>query len=344
MPSRVVLCTRRAALLAPLLEGLAPRPVTVTAIRSRCDWTGHGAAPPALWVVDWITIGKEERARWGSARTAGGCTPRTPVLAIVRGGQRTLRQVLPWADGILLDPFDLGQVKTELRRSLSAPDLSSALEAMPRFLRGAAHEILNPLASISGLTQILLADDGASPQAARLRAILAEADRIQKVISRIEQFVGSPRPQRRLLDLDETARALETELDLTPAGSPIRGPAWTLADPDLLHQALRDLVGFLRDSSRDSRVEIELLRGSDEHELCLTGQHPAPLPDPPADVLLPYHERGGPPPVGGLELSACHGILVRHGASLEVEPAPGGARCVRIRFPRARELPAEDSR
>ncbi len=107
------------------------------------------------------------------------------------------------------------------------------LEALAEFAAGAAHEINNPLAVISGQAQYLLGHEAETARQQSLHKIITQVQRVHQMLTELMQFARPARPQRQfveprvlareaLLSLHEFAAhrqvTLEgTELEETPA-------------------------------------------------------------------------------------------------------------------------------
>ncbi len=90
--------------------------------------------------------------------------------------------------GLLIAFQDLTDYKA-LEEQLKRAD---RLAAVGRLASGLAHEIRNPLASISGSVQLLLEDDNVSPEDRRLmNIVIKEADRLSRLLS---DFLNFARP------------------------------------------------------------------------------------------------------------------------------------------------------
>ncbi len=79
--------------------------------------------------------------------------------------------------------------------------LHSKLEAMAEFAAGAGHEINNPVATIVGRTNLLLAEEPDLGRRASLATIGAQALRIRDMIGDAMLFARPPKPHLQTLDL-----------------------------------------------------------------------------------------------------------------------------------------------
>jgi hypothetical protein len=119
--------------------------------------------------------------------------------------------------GVLLDPFDLAETKSVIDRLLETAHArggeQESIDQLAVFLKGLAHEILNPLTSISGILQVLTQEEGEPKErAGRYKTMLQSVERIQKVLRELEYFVRARKPQRRRVDPAKVARGVADRL------------------------------------------------------------------------------------------------------------------------------------
>jgi len=105
---------------------------------------------------------------------------------------------------------------TELRRMEQAVQRSERLASIGRLAAGIAHEIRNPLASISGSVEVLKSLPGADTETRQLVDIaVREVDRLDRLISDLLDYARPRTEERQPLDLGEVAteigKALEHE-------------------------------------------------------------------------------------------------------------------------------------
>jgi signal transduction histidine kinase len=294
-----------------------------------------------LLVVDFAKLPADERRQVASLRASGS---ETSLLAIVPAERpRLLREALRAdPDGLLLDPFDLAegeQVVTKLLASRgSALSGHESLDALATFLKGLAHEILNPLMSVSGILQLLRKDAAATPElTARYEAMWQGSERIHKTVRELEYFVKTKKPQRSRFDPARFVRELEEQWKSgdaplgksgdAPLAVSVRAPATApavLGDAEQLATALRHLVRFAAGADGRGEVALELEVASDRIEVAIRGSSAVKLPKRPADLLIPYQDVRGTGRSGSLELAAAYGIFRSHKGTIEVTSTPGG--------------------
>jgi DNA-binding NarL/FixJ family response regulator len=111
-------------------------------------------ASPALLVLDLATIDPRERGLLPSLRAQ---CPRSALLAVVPSAvPELIREAMrAHVHGVLLDPFDLAETKSVIDRLLETAHArggeQESIDQLAVFLKGLAHEILNPLTSIRAL-------------------------------------------------------------------------------------------------------------------------------------------------------------------------------------------------
>ncbi|MEW5774624.1 MAG: ATP-binding protein [Thermodesulfobacteriota bacterium] len=221
-------------------------------------------------------------------------------------------------------------------------DLEEArkLAAIGRLAAGLAHEIRNPLSALRGFAQFFAGKlKGQKPEEDYAATMVREADRLDKVVGDL-LYLSRPRtPERRPVDLASLARELETllALDLGRKAARLRAEFAAdrvQADPDLLKQALLNLLinsldalpdagGEISLTSRplaDGRIELAVAdtgRGMDEAER--------------EQALEPFSttKKKGT----GLGLPMVLKIVRDHGGTLEIASAPGAGATVRLVLP-----------
>jgi two-component system sensor histidine kinase PilS (NtrC family) len=233
---------------------------------------------------------------------------------------------------------------TDMRRFEQNSRLQQRLAAVGEMAAGIAHEIRNPLASMSGSMQMLKQELPLSADQAQLMDIvLKESDRLNQTI---KSFLAYARPQRfslQKLDLrpvvQETAMLLRNspeveewhQVDVRIASEPV------MVDAD--EGQIRQIIWNLATNGLRAMPS----GGS----LCLSAVHEHTSSGPVA-VLLVEDEGVGIPPEEvdsifqpfrgsfgkgtGLGLAIVHRIVTDYGAHIEVKPRPGGGTVFRVRF------------
>lgn len=268
-----------------------------------------------------------------------------PLLAAVDGGGRTLRfTAAPLHEGepggvVLLveDVTDQQAMETQLIQS-------EKLAAIGQLVSGVAHELNNPLTSIAGLSEFLLAR-GHLPEADRghLQVMHAQAERAGRIVRTLLTFARRGAPERQAVDLNAvvTRTAVLVHHELTLRGITLEehlsaAPVTVLADPHELQQVLLNLVTNsihalgAPGAATAPRIELTTCRtASGDAELRVRDNGPGVGPDHRHLLFTPFFSTKEPGQGTGLGLSLSYGIVKSHGGRLAYRaPSGGGAEFV----------------
>jgi len=171
------------------------------------------------------------------------------LLLFAGGGKRKLVTISIQVSGTALDPRlvhvfqDCADLRTMEERLLQ----SERLATVGRFASQIAHEIRNPLNSIS-LNVELLEDEVKGNQEAHglIRSVLKELDRLNDIVGEYLQFSRFPKPHLRRGNIEPVVRQLvdsfkpPSRIAVRIRMAPVTPEAWI--DEGLLRQVLDNLV------------------------------------------------------------------------------------------------------
>ena len=234
---------------------------------------------------------------------------------------------------------------TELRRLERNARLQQRLAALGEMAAGIAHEIRNPLASMSGSIQVLrqelqLSDD----QAQLMDIVLRESERLNDTI---RSFLAYARPQKFAVAQLDLGKVVTDAATLLRNSSEARDthtvdvevppdPVWYEADENQIRQIVWNIAtNGLRAMPDGGRLllSVETDRATAQDEVVLSVQDEGRgIPAEELDsIFQPYRstfERGT-----GLGLAIVHRIVTDYGGVIQVSSTVGVGTTVRVRLP-----------
>lgn len=236
---------------------------------------------------------------------------------------------------------ELMEVNRRLHRLQEERLRVRSLGMIAEMAAGAAHELNNPLAIISGRAQILLA--GAQDEGVRrsLELMTQQVQRATSIVSELHSFAvpRQPEPQRLLIRevfqaaaerwRDRAAHRLRVEL-VDPGAA-----VW--ADPGLISQVLDELLGNALQFTDSERGRVLLncpSRASDEKALIEVKDDGVGMPPEVLEHALdPFFSHRPAGRGRGLGLSIAHRLVEISGGRLWLESEPGKGTTAHTEWP-----------
>ena len=260
--------------------------------------------------------------------------------------------VLPLPDGSRGYLYTFQDV-TDIKHVEQNARLQQRLAAVGEMAAGIAHEIRNPLASMSGSMQMLKQELPLSADQAQLMDIvLKESERLNQTI---KSFLAYARPQRfslQKLDLrpivQETAMLLRNSTEVQDRHQVNVRTADDEVMVDADEGQIRQIIWNLATNGLRAMQEGGSLCLSAVHEQGAAGRVGVLLvedegvgiaPEDVDSIFQPF--RGSFGKGTGLGLAIVHRIVTDYGAQIDVKPRPGGGSVFRVRFAAPADARAE---
>jgi two-component system sensor histidine kinase PilS (NtrC family) len=295
---------------------------------------------------DWDSIRERSRGRdtyRGEIEIERGSSRRLVGFSL-----RALKDV-DQEEGTLILFQDLTEMKKLERRAR----LSEQLAAVGELAAGIAHEIRNPLASISGSVQVLSSELAIGAAEKRLMEIIvSESQRLSRII---EEFLRFVRPQERqvavfdvgttimeVMDLfrlsDEISDAHEILVEVSPPSSMLSG------DRDQIRQIIYNVAkNAVRAMSAGGRLTVVGREEEAWYSIRFIDTGHGMNPDQLNRLFTPFSTAfdGGT----GLGMAIVRRIVQDHGGAIDAESRPGEGTTVTVLLPRTEpaSVPASES-
>jgi len=241
---------------------------------------------------------------------------------------------------------------TDVRRLERGARMQQRLAAVGEMAAGIAHEIRNPLASMSGSIQVLRQELPLTDEQAQLMDIvLRESERLNDTI---KSFLAYARPQRVTLTRLDIRRVVQDTATLLRNSAEVREehvvavdlpsqPVWFDADENQVRQILWNLAtNGVRAMPAGGRLlmSAKVQQEGGVEELTITiGDEGRGIPPSELDQLFqPFRssfDKGT-----GLGLAIVHRIVTDYNGSIQVSSTVGNGTTVRVRLPMRLPKPA----
>jgi len=302
-------------------------------------------------VIDLVVEADREKLRTALATTFAGSPTRVEVTFQHEGRSPVTRRLvavamsrLPEADppSVLLVGRDMTSER-EMRIRLMESD---RLAAVGELVAGVAHEVNNPLSSISAFAQLLLRDGGlTAAQRDSIEVIKSETLRASQVVKDLLAFARRSEPQREPIDLNGVitrtlrlrgyqlvSNKIDVETDLATDIPAVVGDARQLQQVclNLVTNAIQAMGtlggGSLHVSTRSDGESVVL-------DMRDTG--PGIADEAKAHIFEPFFTTKGEGEGTGLGLSVSYGIITAHSGKIEVANTSSSGTTLRVTLPAA---------
>ncbi|MBI3241595.1 MAG: GAF domain-containing protein [Chloroflexi bacterium] len=241
---------------------------------------------------------------------------------------------------------DLSESISQLRQMQAQLIQSAKLAAVGQLAAGVAHEINNPLTTVSGFSELILRDlPKDSPIREDLMLILREGQRARNVVRRLLDFARQSEPHRDPSDLNEAVAETVMLMSHNASNQGILisetyepDLPWAMLDANQFKQVVLNLLNNAV-QAMPKGGQLTVTTGAEVREqaqgvwfkVADTGQG---IPPQNLERIFEPFFTTKPPGVGtGLGLAVSYGIVNEHGGTIEVESTMGKGTAFTVWIP-----------
>jgi len=225
---------------------------------------------------------------------------------------------------------------TRLRDTQAQLVQAAKMSALGQLVSGVAHELNNPLSVIIGYGQLLLSREVPSAMRRPVELMVAQGDRMAKIVRNLLFFARQRPPERAAVKLQSvieqtlalrtnqlTLSGISVETEFAPDLPEITGDAQQLEQVFL--NLLLNAEQAILELKPQGRIVVRTRVSADGRTLYadVVDDGPGILPEAMPRVFEPFFTTKSVGSGTGLGLSVSYGILEEHGGKLSVQSRPG---------------------
>jgi two-component system NtrC family sensor kinase len=225
---------------------------------------------------------------------------------------------------------------TRLRDTQAQLVQAAKMSALGQLVSGVAHELNNPLSVIIGYGQLLLSRDVPATMRRPVELMVAQGDRMAKIVRNLLFFARQRPPERAAVKLQAvieqtlvlrtnqlTLSGITVETEFAPDLPEITGDAQQLEQVFL--NLLLNAEQAILEVRPQGRIRVRTRVSADSRTIYadVVDDGPGILPEALSRVFEPFFTTKTVGSGTGLGLSVSYGILEEHGGKLSVQSKPG---------------------